>query len=499
MNDSDQALTREVLEQLARDVRELRDDVLASEAELADLLQAVHPENLDSARNLAHYLALRRRDIRDLQVRLARAGLSSLGRSEPHVLVTLDRMLAVLSLAQGTTAPEHTPPPVGFREGERILAENARRLLGPSPAHRAVRIVVTLPTEAGTDPRVVRDYIAAGMDCARINCARDDAAIWAGMADNIRAAERELSRECRILVDLGGRKLRTGDIPGNGKRLRLAVGDRFELVVQGSGTNKQPKALPRIEAASAGLFQDVKPGQPIWFDDGRIGGVIEKRTEQGLLIHVTDAKPGGSKLRSGRGINLPETELTMPALGAKDLSDLAVVAPWADVIELSFAQREEDVLRLYSELERHRAEKMGVILKIETRRGFEELPHLLLAAMRRRSCGVMIARGDLAVEAGFERMAELQEEILWIAEAAHVPTVWATQVLENLSKKGTVSRAEVTDAAMSGRAEAVMLNKGPFVVDAIRTLDDILGRMQEHQSKKRALFRALSVSTSLWD
>jgi pyruvate kinase len=95
-------------------------------------------------------------------------------------------------------------------------------------------------------------------------------------------------------------------------------------------------------------------------------------------------------------------------------------------------------------------------------------------------------------------MAEIQEEILWIAEAAHVPTIWATQVLENLAKEGMLSRPEVTDAAMSARAEAVMLNKGRFIVEAIKTLVDILGRMKEHQAKKRSLYRALKVSKSLW-
>lgn len=102
------------------------------------------------------------------------------------------------------------------------------------------------------------------------------------------------------------------------------------------------------------------------------------------------------------------------------------------------------------------------------------------------------------MEAGFERTGEIQEEILWIAEAAHVPTIWATQVLENRSKEGMLPRAEVTDAAMSARAEAVMLNKGPFILEAIQTLDDILGRMKEHQAKKRTLYRALRVSGSLW-
>ena len=107
---------------------------------------------------------------------------------------------------------------------------------------------------------------------------------------------------------------------------------------------------------------------------------------------------------------------------------------------------------------------------------------------------MMIARGDLAVECGFDRMAEVQEEILWICEAAHTPVLWATQVLESLAKTGLPSRAEVTDAAMSERAECVMLNKGPYIREAVKTLDNILRRMQAHQTKKRAMLRPLQVA-----
>jgi pyruvate kinase len=137
---------------------------------------------------------------------------------------------------------------------------------------------------------------------------------------------------------------------------------------------------------------------------------------------------------------------------------------------------------------------MPLVLKIETRHGFEHLPGLLLAAMAGPAMGVMIARGDLAVECGFERLAELQEEILWICEAAHVPTIWATQVLENLSKSGMPSRAEITDAAMGERAECVMLNKGPHCAAAVAMLDDILVRMEAHQRKKRSLLRPLKLA-----
>lgn len=147
--------------------------------------------------------------------------------------------------------------------------------------------------------------------------------------------------------------------------------------------------------------------------------------------------------------------------------------------------------RLRAELAARGASTLGLMLKIETQRGFAALPSILLAAMEGPTAGVMIARGDLAVECGYERLAEVQEEMLWACEAAHLPVVWATQVLETLARTGRPSRAEITDAAMGERAECVMLNKGPHIMDAIRMLDDILRRMQEHQSKKRPLLRAL--------
>jgi len=138
-------------------------------------------------------------------------------------------------------------------------------------------------------------------------------------------------------------------------------------------------------------------------------------------------------------------------------------------------------------------------LKIETNRGFEHLPGMILAAMKTPLCGVMIARGDLAIECGFGRLAELQEEILWICEAAHVPVIWATQVLEGMTKQGLPTRSEVTDAAMGQRAECIMLNKGPHIVDATKALGNILARMQDHQTKKRSLLRKLALAEKFFE
>jgi pyruvate kinase len=117
-----------------------------------------------------------------------------------------------------------------------------------------------------------------------------------------------------------------------------------------------------------------------------------------------------------------------------------------------------------------------------------------MALMKSHPVGVMIARGDLAIECGWERLAEIQEEILWLCEAAHIPVVWATQVLESLARKGSPSRAEITDAAMAQRADCVMLNKGSHILTTIKMLSDILARMEEHQHKKTAILKNLKVT-----
>jgi pyruvate kinase len=242
------------------------------------------------------------------------------------------------------------------------------------------------------------------------------------------------------------------------------------------------------------IFDDVRTGESIWFDDGKIGGVVRSVSPEHVEVVITHARPSGSKLGADKGINLPDSTLRLPALTKKDLDDLSFIAAHADLVGQSFVRTAADVRALQSELAARGGEELGIVLKIETRRAFENLPELLLASMRSPSAGVMIARGDLAVECGYERLAEVQEEILWMAEASHMPVIWATQVLETLAKDGIPSRAEITDAAMGERAECVLLNKGPYILDAVRALDNILRRMQTHQRKKSAMLRELRLA-----
>lgn len=444
--------------------------------------------------NLRHYLTLRRRDVRPLQDRLSKLGLSSLGRCEAHALASVDAVIDLLVRLTGERVEsEASAGAPTFDEGRALLEANADALFGPRPKRRRTRIMVTLSADAAEQPRLVEDLLEAGTDVVRINCAHDDAGVWAQMVANVRTAAKRLGRAVAVHMDMGGPKLR---IVGVREPVALRPGDSVLLAkTAGSRSRKAKKATaPRIACSIPAVLDMVRVGQPVWFDDGKLGGVIDAVGSEGALVHVTYARHGRHRLRSDRGVNFPESRIDIPSFTAKDRKDLDFIACHADCAALSFAQRIEDVRAVEDRLAELGERRLGLILKIETRAGFQALPRLLYETAGRLPIGVMIARGDLAIEIGYERLAEVQEEILWICEAAHVPVIWATQVLESLSKDGMPTRAEITDAAMAQRAECVMLNKGDHVVETVRILDDILGRMADHQRKKSARLRALGVS-----
>ncbi|MGZ8225280.1 MAG: pyruvate kinase [Methylococcaceae bacterium] len=235
----------------------------------------------------------------------------------------------------------------------------------------------------------------------------------------------------------------------------------------------------------------LKPGQSVWIDDGKIGAVVESISGQGALLRIIQARSNGVRIQSDKGINFPETALELSPLSEKDLIDLDFACAHADLIGFSFVETLADMELLMAELAKRRATDLPIIAKIETNLAVKNLPDIILGSIGRHSLGIMIARGDLAVELGSARLAEIQEELLWLCEAAHVPVIWATQVLESIAKKGVKSRPEFTDAAMAVRAECVMLNKGPYILDAIEALVNVMIRMQEHQRKKFSRLRAL--------
>ena len=490
-------------------VRELLRQLLALRTDVTDvgemLINRWRPLVADtsfkqSARNLAYYLALRRHDLRPLQQELVPLGVSSLGRCEAHVLPTLDAVLATLAVIAGAGAGPIPKRPL--RRSFEAASENVRRqattVLGPISGPRSVRIMVTLPTEAATQRSLARKLIGAGTDCARINCAHDDAETWQNMISNVRAAARACRRQCRILMDLTGPRARTEEVLIPKERSRVHLHQRLLLTRDGFVDERHFPFQARCSLPA--VFAELKPGSLVSFDEGRIGARVENATAEHAELRVICARPCGEKFRPGMALNFPDTDLHISPLTEKDLADLDFIVRHADLVGYSFVQRAEDISGLLGELDSRRArfkrkEKLGIVAKIETARAVCNLPEIIVRAAGRGPFGVMIARGDLAVEVGYLRVAELQEEILWLCEAAHVPVIWATQVLETLAKKGVPTRAEISDAAMAERAESVMLNKGPFILEAVKALDSVLTRMATHHHKKTATLRALHA----WD
>ncbi len=289
------------------------------------------------------------------------------------------------------------------------------------------------------------------------------------------------------------RVAQVGALEARPESLLVHVGERILLsraAAPGEAASEDGYA-GRIPCAQPEVLDSLRVGERVFIDDGQIGAEVERLNEAGAWLRITRARPEGDKIRPAKGLNFPDSELVLPALGEKDLLDLDFIAREADIVGYSFVQSAADMDRLADELDSRGAGNLGRIAKIETQRAVANLPEIIVHGASRGPFGLMIARGDLAVEIGWSRLAEIQEEILWLAEAAHVPVVWATQVFERLIKENLPSRAEMTDAAMSERAECVMLNKGPFVLDAIAMLDDIARRMRAHQHKKSARLRAL--------
>ncbi len=473
---------------LYQELRSLREEVAAEADRQLELWRPAirRGSYLPSAANLAAYLALRRRDLRALQLALMPLGLSSLGRCESRVCESLEAVQGALESIVGGAPVKRTEAASRFFEGTLLLQHQTEEVFGPTPAKRQVRIMVTLDTELGADRDAVEALVREGMDVARINSAHGDPDGWRLIATNVRAAALAAGRSCRIAFDLTGPRVRTGRTSDEAARLR--VGDRFRLVADAAGAKE---AVPFAECTAPQVLLRLDRGTTVSFDEGSLTAVVVDREESGVLLTVTHAPPKGVHLRPDKALNVPEIELALDSLTAKDLADLDVAVEVSDILGYSFVQRPADIECLQYELAERGRPDLPLIAKIETRAAVERLPELIVQAAGTQPLAVMIARGDLAVEIGYGRLAEIQEELLWVCEAAHVPVVWATQVLDTFVHKGTHARGELTDAAMAERAECVMLNKGPFVADAVHLLDDLLARMEGHQVKKTSRLRAL--------
>lgn len=454
----------------------------------------VRPGFAESARNLADYLALRRRDLCALQRPLTALGLSSLGRLESRVLPTLRAVRSALSALTGKAAATGSAEGAFFA-GEACLALRSREIFGPMAVNRPVALLVTCPTAAADSPEFMHALAERRVEAVRINCAHDNAEVWARMIGHARTAEAATGHRMKILMDLAGPKIRTGAVENPHGHKRIERGDSLAIVaVGGIDDARYGDAAFAVECTLPEALTATQAGDRVFIDDGKLGATIESVENWGLMARVTAADVDGLRLKPEKGLNFPDTDLGIPALTAKDRADLDFVAAHADGIEFSFVQTAADVTMLQEALAERRPDDwraLSLVLKIETALAVHNLPDIIVRAAGQQPTAIMIARGDLAVEIGFGRTAEMQEEILWIGEAAHVPVIWATQVLEHLVQKGTPSRGEMTDAAMAARAECVMLNKGPYLLEAIDQLTIVLGRMDANQHKKTPQLRRL--------
>lgn len=478
---------------LLREVDRLLEVVQADAAARRECWPTSIPGFDASAANLAAYLALRQQDLQGLQRDLMVLGLSSLGRVESRVIPSLQAVRATLAAMTGDRIQEW-PPVKAFFDGEECISRRAAELLGPTAGSRSVAMLVTCPSTAADDPEFMRALAQRGVEAIRINCAHDDATVWQRMIDHARAVEAETGHRLRVLMDLGGPKIRTGKVGHVKGSRQVRRGDAIVIALPGKlKMARHGRTVAGVECSLPEAVQAARPGEHVLYDDGKVDAIVERVESWGILARVDRCADKGVKLKPEKGLNFPDTEFSVGALTEKDLEDLRFVATRADGIEFSFVQSPNDVIELQSALSgiRDDWQKLGLVLKIETAAAVARLPEILVQAASRQPTAIMIARGDLAVEIGFGRTAEMQEEILWLAEAAHTPAIWATQVLEQLVTKGTLARGEMTDAAMSAHAECVMLNKGPYVFEAIDVLNVLLQRMSAHQYKKTPKMRRL--------
>jgi pyruvate kinase len=473
-----------------------------AETKMEPEIEKTHRNFQLSIRNLLHYLVLRSEEIRPLQEYLHERGLSSLSSSESHTFSQVLQIIRWLAPDVDLT-PYLSDKMCNFNKGIGILNLHTQRLLGQQQMHMP-HIMVTFSTELADNRMKIQELLMAGMTVARINCAHDNPKVWKRMIHSLRKASAKTGKPYKIYMDLAGPKIRVSKISsgGNKEGLKLAEGDVIRLTEDTAkvksplrrtdGTVKRPATLL---IQPKGLISMMREGEHIFFDDGKFEAKVissESKSAEVVIKRISTKNP---ILKAEKGINLPDSNLKLPPLTKDDIKHIPFICEHADLVGYSFVSSDRDIEKLRHHLHKHSDNPPAVILKIERLTAVQNLPSLLINGMRDGNFGVMIARGDLAVEIGFERLSEIQQEILWICEAAHVPVIWATQVLETMNKTGFATRSEISDASMGIMAECVMLNKGPFVVKTVKTLADILLRHASHRDKKRYIHRPLSIAS----
>jgi pyruvate kinase len=549
--------------------------------------------------NLEQYLKLRSIDITDLQEKLVKLGLSTLGRSQQHILDTINQVLILLAKFRNEDYNE-IDNPLDYELAMKII-HNRLKIYGFKNESKIAKtkIMVTLPTQASINSEFIEDLCFSGADILRINSAHDSCNEWVEMCKIIKNLNIEKGLDTKIYFDLAGPKIRTTSLKkfsppikigkknettllhlisgvqqaseesNNQSIAQIVVSEKFllscnegniikfidsrnnkrELEILNTNENlvvcqiknkayldsnvvlklksKKIKSTiynireipiePRffngekllikanleegylvnpienkpykavIGCSSKDVFQYLKLEDRVFIDDGKLECKIIEQSNSEILCEVIRSKDKGVVIKEEKGINFPDSDIQLQAVTEEDLINLKSVLEYVDIIGISFCQTKKDIEKLERFLYDNQKNHKGIVAKIETQKSVVNLPEILKALIQHNHSGIMIARGDLAIEVGFENLSVLQEEILNLCEAAHIPVIYATQVLENKMKTNLPSRAEITDAAFAQRADCIMLNKGVYAIDTIKILKIILRQMHKLFKKNRQL------------
>ena len=326
------------------------------------------------------------------------------------------------------------------------------------------KLVCTLGPASG-DKEMIRAFVEAGMAVARINFSHGTYEDHARRVKIVREVARESKRAVAVMADLQGPKLRVGQLPGHA--VQLVPGKTVTLF-----DGEQSEEPERIPIPHAEVLRDVSPGERILLDDGLLELKVEERGDQALTARVVT----GGILKSRKGLSLPHTSLKMPSITDKDRADAAfAVEQEVDYFALSFVRRPDDVQHLRAYLEELEVDT-PIIAKIEKPEALDCIEEIVKV-----SNGVMVARGDLGVEAPPEEVPIIQKRIIKLCNEASKPVITATQMLDSMMRNPRPTRAEASDVANAilDGSDAVMLSGetavGSYPLEAVR----MMGRIAE--------------------
>lgn len=422
-----------------------------------------------SINNLTSFLLFKSLLSNEIEKLFIQEGFCSIHHMTPHILYSLKKILSHLGIIMNSPIQN-----ISVNEAEDLLKNRNNHLFGKSD----MSIMVTLDQKMLRTPKVIEDLLKNGMNIARINCANGNPETWKQLIDTVRLAEYQLKRtsSCKIYMDIAGPKIRILDIleknnnmMKQSNQMTITKGDCIRIYKSKLINHNQHSPLDfALTISFPKAIKNARKLDRVFLDDGIASGYIVNITEDYLDWKVTSTVRKQVIINCGKGLNLPDSFVhsLLPTLTKTDIEHLPFVCSHADIIGLSFVHRSQDIKKLIEHINSITTKKLGIIAKIETKEAVFQVADIICEGLKQEKFGIMIARGDLAVEIGYKALPFAQESILHICKAAHIPVIWATGVLEKLTKSGVPSRAEMTDLTTGMEAQCIMLNKGPYILEA---------------------------------